>query len=553
MLASLAPSWAPPAAAGLLVGLAVGALVARRARGQVAGADSGRATLPPEPEAAGGAAQRGPVPMSPDLLASLDRAELTSAVAALGVELRDIRDAAGADEAVFWRWVASRDALTPAAWSTDGAARPQHFDMEAWGPLAQWSAEERIVHCDGEGAGSPSFAAAPIELDGRLYGVLTLSSRTGLGLPRAALVGWLPRYARRLSSLLGLLEVRRDFARQGRQAQALLQAAGEMHAPESFEALSRSLCATALQVTSASSALLARWSSDHERGEVLHAEGEGVIELPFALAEGSFAATACRDGLPLVMEDATSRGPGARLFGAGDGFDRLGSLAVVPLGAETAPIGALVIASPRPGAVSHDDARNLRLLGAVATTSLQIVWEIEEVTRRARTDGLTGLSNRRHFDEELQRILVQTDRFGGASSLVLVDIDHFKRVNDEFGHEAGDAVLRAVARTLADGVRTVDVCARYGGEELALLLPQTGIGGAVELADRLRRALERRVVQFGGNEIRVTASFGVASYPESVRSRDGLVQAADSALYEAKRSGRNCVRSAHSSAGRAAT
>src|SRR6185437_9732845 len=111
------------------------------------------------------------------------------------------------------------------------------------------------------------------------------------------------------------------------------------------------------------------------------------------------------------------------------------------------------------------------LLAAVARGPLEIVWEIEEVSLRARTDSLTGLSNRRHFDEQLRRVVT---------------------VNDRHGHEAGDTVLRHVAHLLADTVRAVDLCARYGGEEIAVLLPQTAEQGAVELAERLRATLEAR-------------------------------------------------------------
>ena len=125
------------------------------------------------------------------------------------------------------------------------------------------------------------------------------------------------------------------------------------------------------------------------------------------------------------------------------------------------------------GALTQDEARPLTVLGAVVAGSLELVWQIAEVDKRARTDALTGLWNRQHFGEQLQRTLAEADRYGNPVSLVLVDIDHFKRVNDTWGHEAGDAVLRQVARILQDGVRAVDICVRYGGEEIAMLLSQT--------------------------------------------------------------------------------
>jgi len=218
-------------------------------------------------------------------------------------------------------------------------------------------------------------------------------------------------------------------------------------------------------------------------------------------------------------------------------------VAIVPVMSDDEVIGAIVVESDAVGVVGRLEADNIRLLAAVARSPLEVAWEIEEVSRRARTDALTGLANRRHFDEQLRRVIAETDRFGGSCSLVMIDLDHFKNVNDVSGHEAGDAVLKHVAETLRAGVRTVDLCARYGGEELALLLPQTPDSGAAELAERLRAAIESRGVSYGGARIRVTASFGVATYPLPVAHADWLVAAADKALYQAKSAGRNCVRS----------
>jgi diguanylate cyclase (GGDEF)-like protein len=201
-----------------------------------------------------------------------------------------------------------------------------------------------------------------------------------------------------------------------------------------------------------------------------------------------------------------------------------------------------VVEGPHAGDVGQVELRNAGLLAALARGPLEIVWEIEEVTRRARTDSLTGLANRRHFDEQLRRVVAETDRFGGTCSLLLIDLDHFKSVNDRLGHQAGDTVLKHVAQVMRDAVRTVDLCARYGGEELAILLPQTSQEGAVELAERLRQALEQRPSVHAGEAVPVTASFGVATYPTPVPYGDWLVLAADKALYEAKAAGRNCVR-----------
>jgi len=155
---------------------------------------------------------------------------------------------------------------------------------------------------------------------------------------------------------------------------------------------------------------------------------------------------------------------------------------------------------------------------------------------------LTGLYNRAHFGEQLEEKLAFADRHNEPVSLVMVDIDHFKRVNDTFGHEAGDAVLRRVAGLIQEAVRSTDVCVRYGGEEIALLLAHTGRAAAMEMAERLRERIASTVAFHKGATIPVTASFGVATYLEPVSERGSLFPRADEALYRAKADGRNCVR-----------
>jgi diguanylate cyclase (GGDEF)-like protein len=266
----------------------------------------------------------------------------------------------------------------------------------------------------------------------------------------------------------------------------------------------------------------------------------GDLNAGFHVTADTLVGRVCEQKLPLLLEDARSEMANADPYG---GLPRrIGSVAVVPVISGEQVIGALVIEGEEPAQIAQHEARNAGLLAAVARGPLEVVWEIEEVTLRARTDALTGLANRRHFDEQLRRVVAETDRFGGSSSLILVDLDHFKQVNDRYGHEAGDSVLKHVAQILTDGVRTVDLCARYGGEEIAVLLAQTSQQGAVELAERLRQSLEKRPGSHGGESIAITASFGVATYPTPVPYGDWLVLAADKALYEAKASGRNCVK-----------
>jgi diguanylate cyclase (GGDEF)-like protein len=157
-----------------------------------------------------------------------------------------------------------------------------------------------------------------------------------------------------------------------------------------------------------------------------------------------------------------------------------------------------------------------------------------------RTDPLTGLANRRHFDATLAAELKRFDRYATPVSLVMVDLDHFKRVNDTYGHAGGDAVLAEVARRLQTMTRETDLVARFGGEEMCVVLPSTSLDGAAQLAERLREVLAASPVPFDGEPIPVTASFGVATATR-IGGPAGLIRDADAALYRAKHQGRNRV------------
>jgi diguanylate cyclase (GGDEF)-like protein len=163
------------------------------------------------------------------------------------------------------------------------------------------------------------------------------------------------------------------------------------------------------------------------------------------------------------------------------------------------------------------------------------------VEQQAVLDGLTGLANRRRADEMLARELARSERFGGPVGLILADIDNFKAINDEYGHPMGDAVLREVAGTLLRTVREIDIAARWGGEEFAVVLPGTDVEGAARAAERIRDALARReMFAPDGALLHVTASFGVASSSPGTTSEE-LVAVADEALYRAKRAGKDRV------------
>jgi diguanylate cyclase (GGDEF)-like protein len=169
----------------------------------------------------------------------------------------------------------------------------------------------------------------------------------------------------------------------------------------------------------------------------------------------------------------------------------------------------------------------------------RVVIEHLELRQMAKSDGLTGALTRRGFLSEVERDFERSRRYDRPSALVLIDIDHFKRINDLYGHQAGDDVLMNFARSCRDGMRRTDVLGRMGGEEFGLLLPETDASEALECAERLRTMIEAMRVKSDGQEIAVTASFGVAALGPGITGAAHWLSEADIALYEAKQFGRN--------------
>jgi diguanylate cyclase (GGDEF)-like protein len=212
----------------------------------------------------------------------------------------------------------------------------------------------------------------------------------------------------------------------------------------------------------------------------------------------------------------------------------------IPLVSFGHTLGVLVLDSARPGSFSATDIQSLESVADICATAIQNAHYVERVKQLAYLDGLTGIFNRRFFELRIEEEVERARRFDTGMAVIMVDIDQFKRLNDEFGHLLGDEVLRQVSSIFYQQLRKIDVVCRYGGEEFAILLSQTSQQHAMGVAEKLRRLVE--TWQFPGVPRPVTISAGTATYPDHGMTREELVKAADAGLYAAKQAGRNCVR-----------
>jgi diguanylate cyclase (GGDEF)-like protein len=214
----------------------------------------------------------------------------------------------------------------------------------------------------------------------------------------------------------------------------------------------------------------------------------------------------------------------------------------LPLVSFGSNIGTLICASKSQQRFSFNDIKTLESVADILATALQNSIYVEKVRQLASRDGLTGMLNRRAFEERILEEITRADRYHTSLAILMIDIDHFKAVNDEFGHLLGDEVLKHSATIFQHQLRKVDFICRFGGEEFAIILPSTTLESGAAVAEKLRRAFFSHA--FSGISRPITVSIGVAAFPEHGMHRDTLVRSADRALYQAKQEGRNRVATA---------
>ena len=236
-----------------------------------------------------------------------------------------------------------------------------------------------------------------------------------------------------------------------------------------------------------------------------------------------------------------------QLFLSNHKFPR--SVALMPLQRNSFMMGSLNLGSYKADRFKKNSATDfLQHLAAVLATCLHTAIAHEKLKQAGLTDALTGINNRRFFDQRLEEEISRNSRLESSLSCLFIDIDHFKIINDSFGHDVGDLVLRKVAELLRAELRSIDVVARYGGEEFAILLGQSGKQKAIEIAERIRTIISEKTFKENNAEVNITVSVGVStidfakySYKDLKLTGRKLLQQADKALYQAKQKGRDRV------------
>ena len=462
----------------------------------------------------------------------------------LGAWLEALRLALGARTAALWMLAPEGDRLTvrlsqPREAAVDAGAIPLQGHALGWvvseGVSLRASREDVFL----EAAGAGWVVAAPVaEAHGARIGCVALEFD---GVPRPDAARALELAARLAGRLMSDVRAAENSMRDLRRYEALYQAVQDLDRGLDLKELAHSLCRRARQVSGARGAVVASWEPGTARGSIVATHGDAVRGLSHARLEGesSFLGLALSNVTALPRDDLTGWTKFPLYV---EGVDtKAGSAIIVPLIAEALAIGGLAVEYDRPRRFGEKDLERLRALAAFVAPSFRNAVEFGAVKALSLTDALTGLPNRRATERALASAVAVAERTGSSFAVAIADVDNFKAFNDRFGHEAGDFVLKTVARAIREELRPGDHAGRWGGEEFLVVLPSTALEDAARVIERIRRGVEGRQVEWAGRRVAVTVSAGVSAYPELVGNAGAAIQTADAALYKAKQGGRNAV------------
>jgi diguanylate cyclase (GGDEF)-like protein len=434
----------------------------------------------------------------------------------------DLKELTGYSSTIVDKVVATREAIVLTG-TEEGAAL---------------GSESAVTH------GLRSILVAPLQIEDRLLGVVYLDSRLAKGIFTSDDVEILSAITSNVAFALEtarLAEMELSVASERRQREVAellrdsMKAVGQSLEPRG---VLRSILQTAVEALHADAGAILL--ADGERLEVAAAVGGGVTLPPegydLAKADQPEIAEALRSRKPLSVASVISE-RNSPLFGL---LGRAGSFIVAPLVVRELAVGALVIIARRPNAFGQTQTEVAAALagqGVIAYENAQLFARVQTLAQR---DELSGVANRRHFFELAGRSFRDARETSTALSAMMLDIDHFKLVNDRFGHASGDDVIRAVAQRITKVIGAGDLVGRYGGEEFALVV-QAPLHDAYDLAERLRQVISESPVDTVAGPVEVTASVGVAELAPRDADLGRLLQRTDAALYEAKGAGRDQV------------
>jgi diguanylate cyclase (GGDEF)-like protein len=345
-----------------------------------------------------------------------------------------------------------------------------------------------------------------------------------------------------LRGVMTLQEARARAAASERRLHTLVNGLRAIPGELDIATLAPDLCRTAAALVDGTGAAVGIWNGDH--GTVLAITGDDGGPQPGDIFGPPAAelALAIRAEAMLVRTAPDWTLGRTALAHPHERWDaRPRALAALPLRGPTGTIGVLAVWSSRNAELDPEALELLHMISPYAALHLEHARAYGTLRESAERDPLTRLPNRRAFEQTFKAETTRFERYARPLSMLMLDLDHFKAVNDSFGHEAGDEVLRRIARTIENCIRDVDTAARLGGEEFVVLMPETAVDAAVEAAERIRAAIAAAPVEWRGTTISVRVSIGVSGAPERVAAPDSLIGSADGALYQAKATGRNRV------------